>query len=386
MDSGIEKSDKTFLTSELSKIYELKAKLEKTTDFKEALGLINLISSKIDYLESLLSVIDTEKAENDLDKLNNQILDLQEELKKTAKEYDDSCRKMQEIIEEQNRNMEKDLGLLSEEEIHEVRLKYLDKKLQENKKSILIKDKIAQISRQLDVLQENKFNTSDSSSNKSLDNDKESLLKNVEFLCLLDEKFEQKWIPSIYIATNSSFQQIKKNVQKQPEKIVDSSTERLYVPGDVPKDMVFSSDLPDDLDTPRTFEELQEFVRSTVNKLLLKLSSYEDNKVKCEASNVHIANSFEEELKSKNYCYDIVCSSFDAGSGVDDCLFCISSQLIQSSEMKKRVLDLRDSIIRELPEKDVNSLFDWYKQLKQKVGGCSMIHDEIFEGLNQRVS
>ena len=73
-------------------------------------------------------------------------------------------------------------------------------------------------------------------------------------------------MPSLYIASISDFERIKNSVLKRPEKIVDSSIEKLYIPGDAPKDMMVKYE-HSDIEEEKSFQELASEVSSIMKKL-----------------------------------------------------------------------------------------------------------------------
>lgn len=373
MISGAERIDKENLTLELDSIYELRSLLEKSTDFQKEVDIINQLSSRIKHLESMVSKIDN-LGNNHTKQLNTHLKELQDDLRKAAEEYDDSCRNLQDLIEKQDKAIDNDNGLLSDEEIHSIRLAYLEKKLEENRKSILIKNKMDQIRKKLEDLQEeNSLNEADRK--EAQFNNVKLNLDDIEFLYFLDTEFIERGLPSLYIVSSSTFDKIQKCIKKRPEKIVTSSIEKLYTPGEVPKDMVMKIELSD--------EEKKESLGklgSCVSSIMKKLMPVEKNeKSEYQASNIHVSEFFKNELEEKKYNYDIVYSMPCTGFVSDDTLFQLSSSLIQTVDMKNYATRVRNSIIRNLSEDEVELLLDWYEKLKKEVGDCPMIHNYIFD-------
>ena len=375
MNSGAERLDKDTLTLELNKIYELKSLLEKSTDFQEEVDIIDQLSSKIKHLEGIVSKIGNDILDNDDGKqLDSRLKDLQSDLKKAAEEYDDSCRKMRDIIEKQNKSIDNDGGLLSDEEIHNIRLEFLEKKIAENRKSILIKNKMDEIRKKLENLQEEIFLDAGDKKKDVVKKVKLSL-DNIEFLYFLDNRFIEKGLASFDKVPIVTLNKIKKNMKKNPEKIVNSSIEKLYIPGEAPKDMMISSESFDEKDFK--FGELSFSVSSIMKKLQVADTN---DKSEYEASNIHVSESFLNELKTEKCDYDIFYSMPHTGFVSGDILLQLSSCLIQTDEMRDYALNIKDSIIKNLSEDEIDLLLDWYKKLKKEVGDCPMIHDYIFEG------
>ena len=150
MANDMDKIDNKSLALELNKIYELRSLLEKATELQEEIEIIDKLSAKIERLEKIVDELITGAQNSESDEVSS----LQEEFKIAAKEYDDSCRKMQQLIESQAKKMANDSDLLSDEEIHNTRQEYLEKKLEENRKSILIKERMKQIEKRLSSLED----------------------------------------------------------------------------------------------------------------------------------------------------------------------------------------------------------------------------------------
>ena len=365
--------DKGNLISQLNKIYELRSLLEKTNDFQEEVDIINQLSLKIKQLKTMVSdALDDDSVEDTDFKLK----ELQNDLRKAAEEYDSSCRKMQGIIEEQNKCIDNDNGLLNDDEIHNIRLKYLEKKLKENRKSVLIKNRIEQIRKKLEDL-----DISDTmDKKKALVHDNKMHLDNIEFLYFLDTEFIKRGLPSLYIASISDFERIKNSVLKRPEKIVNSSIEKLYIPGDAPKDMMVKYE-HSDIEEEKSFQELASEVSSIMKKLQFIDTN---NKNEYKASNIHVSEAFKNELIGNKYDYDIVCSVPYVTFVDNDILFQISSDLIRTNEMKNYATRIKDSIEEKLSKEEINLLLDWYQKLKLKIGDCPMIHNDIFKDISNK--
>lgn len=374
MNDTISKVDKRSLVLELNKIYELRALLERATETAEEMDIINTLSKKIDDLDALINKINDSCLDTELNGVDFQIRQLQEKLREAAKEYDASCRKMQEILEEQDKDIYNDGVLLSDEEIHNMRQSYLEKKLEENRKSISIKNRMDQIKARLNALYESVATT-------SLDVVEEpfavetDILSNVEVLAFLDNRCFKKEASS-FIISSLMLDKVQKSLQKMPEKIINNGSRATYIPGAVPQDMSLVSSDSDYLrDDSLVFSIIDRVVDNST--ATTKKEDYE-----CKANNVHVSGNFLTELKSEKYDYDIVYSMHNVGCVTGDLLLRLSSGLADTDVMRKSAGELKKHIISDLSDEELKILFDWYKRKKEKIGNYKTIHNYIFDDFN----
>ncbi len=145
------------LSDILQELKELRAKLAVTQSGQERAALIERISERTSELEASVaqSTKMDEAFQEELDALDKQIRDLQSELKNKALEYEASYNRLQAVIDEQKARLENS-GLLSEEELAALREFYASKKLEENEKSIVIKQQIEEQKKLLTSLKRRK--------------------------------------------------------------------------------------------------------------------------------------------------------------------------------------------------------------------------------------
>ncbi len=375
MANDMDKIDNKSLTLELNKIYELRSLLEKATELQEEIEIIDKLSAKIEMLEKIVDELITGAQNSE----SNEVSSLQEEFKIAAKEYDDSCRKMQQLIESQAKTMASDSDLLSDEEIHNTRQEYLEKKLEENRKSILIKERMKQIEKRLSSLEDG-TSVSDTKSFEDISSTIEGLqpsfsFDNIEFLWYLDDRFIRKQAPSIWTISGSQINKIQKYIKKFPEKIVNSDIESLYTPNEVPKDMTFAVLGEKDNES---FEDLNSSAQLIVQRLIRNANVDSTSKNQYQPINIHASEEFQRELEDGKYEYDIVYSVYDVGDTVDDCLFKLSENLVLTDEIKRSADKLKSLMIEELSPEEAKILFDWHKQMRLRVNDCPIIHRYIF--------
>lgn len=375
MANDMDKIDNKSLALELNKIYELRSLLEKATELQEEIEIIDKLSAKIERLEKIVDELITGAQNSESDEVSS----LQEEFKIAAKEYDDSCRKMQQLIESQAKKMANDSDLLSDEEIHNTRQEYLEKKLEENRKSILIKERMKQIEKRLSSLEDG-ISGSDTKSFEDISSTIEKLqpsffFDNIEFLWYLDDRFIRKQAPSIWTISGSQINKIQKHIKKFPEKIVNSDIESLYTPNEVPKDMTFAVVGEKDNES---FEDLNSSAQLIVQRLIRNANVDSTSKNQYQPINIHASEEFQRELEDGKYEYDIVYSVYDVGDTVDDCLFKLSENLVLTDEIKRSADKLKSLMIEELSPEEAKILFDWHKQMRLRVNDCPIIHGYIF--------
>lgn len=155
---------------------KLKKELENLKAYREQLLVDDSKEEKKESKEEEEKISDSIDIHEELAKIDNEIKEFEEEIKKMAKEYEESYKKLQAIIDEYT---EKDANkLLSQEEIEAQREQYAALKLEENQRSIEIKNRIDSLKRMVSSLKGKKTKI-------------ENNVKKAEALGLSEEEFRE---------------------------------------------------------------------------------------------------------------------------------------------------------------------------------------------------
>ena len=137
-------------------LVDLRSKLDKVTDNAERLKLLKELIEKTEKLEKTLSrTTDLEEFRNAILLMDDQIIEIEEELRKAVSEYEKSYEKLRDLMIEQNKKLNTDEPL-TDEDYKRITDEYIQKKLQENAHSDYVRRTIEEYKKQLASLKRRK--------------------------------------------------------------------------------------------------------------------------------------------------------------------------------------------------------------------------------------
>ena len=291
------------LVESLEEIKKLREELDNINDTSERNDAILNILEKINKVEEKLKEngLSTNELENELNKIDEDILNLEAEIKKDSKKYEESFEKLRKMIINQN-NVLSNTDLLSEEEYKKLSQQFLEEKTKESNISTTIKNNINLRKKELSnlkrkknkirkdietaqalglssseyqdltstlrktkimnaILEEKGLTEIISKKASERTKEEEKLLKetrkqietevaevqkekqlsakeSIEVLYNIDTKVLMKKTPRKEKVTKEELDTIKENVSKLPNKVLKKEQKNEYVPDSIPRDMV----------------------------------------------------------------------------------------------------------------------------------------------------
>lgn len=218
--------------------------------FNNALEQVNnkdkiaILERKMAKIEDMIAKGMIDDIKKELSLVTDELDNVEAELAAKANDYDASLLRMRRTMDEEIKRLD-DLGLLTDEEIVELRGDYVQKRLEEHFKALtlkkemqLMKRRVVSLVRQkrkmeLAVIENEKFNSESTVEDKSSVLDTIDALYNPEIDEVLQDKVRKTKINEL------SLERAKENVLGLPEKIVNNVSSAInYIPGDAPKDMI----------------------------------------------------------------------------------------------------------------------------------------------------
>ena len=158
----IDTSDIVSSKDDLSQVLEeIKALREKLNLIVNDVSKVDIIQELVDKTEGLEKMVsNNEKANSNvyteaIKEIDQELIRVEKILKDAIKAYEESFEKMRSLLEEQNERLNNS-GLLSDEEYNELMREFLEKKIEENERTIAIKKEIETIKKQISNLKKRK--------------------------------------------------------------------------------------------------------------------------------------------------------------------------------------------------------------------------------------
>ena len=151
-------SSKDDLSQVLTEIKSLRDKLNSIINDVSRVDIIQELVDKTEGLEKMVS--NNHKASSNvyteaMKEIDEELLRIEKLLKDAIKSYEESYEQMRKILEEQNEKLNSS-GLLTDEEYNELMREFLDKKIEENERTIAIKKEIDSRKKQIASLKKRK--------------------------------------------------------------------------------------------------------------------------------------------------------------------------------------------------------------------------------------
>jgi len=230
------------LTSSLLQIKRLREKLEAITDYSERKELINELFDKVKALEKEVESLSDKESTPVADKetVHSQKDFYEAELKKYVHAYENISRHMEELLEKEQQVFEKNL---TEEEITALKEYFATQKLEDNKKSIQIKNTIEDIKKVISSRKEKREVTEENKVQEEVipsvnEEVKPSLIDQIESLYAVHSTYSKENLKQrVLLVKEPELENITTRMDKVPQRIVGYAKSYNYTPDKMPSDL-----------------------------------------------------------------------------------------------------------------------------------------------------